>query len=134
MFHVAYPLRFAHCDPAGIVFYPRYFELCDAAVEDWTPVILGVSRHTLHLEMGLGLPTVDLHAGFTAVSRLGDLLDIDVILTRVGNSSIDLSIAMSCDGEPRLTARCTQVLTDLSRMRSTPWPPEFRERLQKELS
>lgn len=134
MFRVSYPLRFAHCDPAGIVFYPRYFELCDAAVEDWTPAILGVSRHVMHLEMGLGLPTVDLHASFTAVSRLGDLLDIDVALTRVGNSSIDLSIAMSCGGEPRLAVRCTQVLTDLSRMRSTPWTPEFRERLQKELS
>ena len=28
-------VRFGHCDPAGIVFYPRYFEMLNALVEDW---------------------------------------------------------------------------------------------------
>ena len=28
------PLRFAHCDPAGIAYYPRYFEIVDAAAHD----------------------------------------------------------------------------------------------------
>lgn len=134
MFRTRFPLRFAHCDPAGIIYYPRYFELSDAAVEDWTPAILGVTRRAMHLDMGLGLPTVDLHAGFTAVSRLGDVLDVDISLTRIGRSSIDLGIAMHCGGEPRLAMRCTQVLTDLARMRSVPWPDDLRDRLQGELS
>ena len=28
-------VRFADCDPAGIVFYPRYMEMFNALVEDW---------------------------------------------------------------------------------------------------
>ena len=28
-------VRFEHCDPAGIVFYPRYFEMINGTVEDW---------------------------------------------------------------------------------------------------
>ena len=28
-------VRFAHCDPAGIVFYARYFEMINGVVEDW---------------------------------------------------------------------------------------------------
>ena len=34
-FRTAYLVRFAHCDPAGIGFYPRYFDLFNSAVEDW---------------------------------------------------------------------------------------------------
>ena len=28
-------VRFAHCDPAGIVFFPRYMEMFNNLVEDW---------------------------------------------------------------------------------------------------
>jgi len=129
MFSVTYPLRFAHCDPAGIAYYPRYFELCDAAIEDWTAAILGVDRRTMHIDLGLGLPTVDLKASFTAMSRLGDLLDISVSVERVGRSSIDLAIDVSSAGEPRFGVRYTQVLTSLTESRAVPWPDDLRERL-----
>jgi 4-hydroxybenzoyl-CoA thioesterase len=132
MFRVTYPLRFAHCDPAGIAYYPRYFELCDAAIEDWTAQILQCDRRTMHLDLGIGLPTVDLHASFIAPSRLGDLLDIEVTVMRVGNSSVDLALDISCAGEPRFTVTYTQVLTDLALGHSTPWPTVLLERLNKE--
>ncbi|WP_213981168.1 thioesterase family protein [Sphingomonas sp. dw_22] len=132
MFRVTYPLRFAHCDPAGIAYYPRYFELCDAAIEDWSAQVLGCDRRTMHLELGIGLPTVDLHAVFTAPSRLGDSLDIDVTVIRVGNSSVDLALDISCNDEPRFTVTYTQVLTDLAQGQSMPWPPTLLERLNKE--
>lgn len=28
-------VRFQHCDPAGIVFYPQYFVLFHELIEDW---------------------------------------------------------------------------------------------------
>jgi 4-hydroxybenzoyl-CoA thioesterase len=132
MFTVTYPLRFAHCDPAGIAFYPRCFELCDAAVEDWTPAVLSDDRRTMHLERGLGLPTVELASTFAAPSKLGDLLDFAVKLTRVGRSSIDLEIDVTCNGEPRFSVRLTQVLIELAGGTSQPWPPEYRQRLEME--
>jgi 4-hydroxybenzoyl-CoA thioesterase len=132
MFEVRYPLRFAHCDPAGIAFYPRCFELCDAAVEDWTPAVLGDDRRRMHLERGLGLPTVSLASTFTAPSKLGDLLDFAVKLTRVGHSSINLEVEVSCEGAPRFTVQLTQVLIELAGGTSQPWPPEYRQRLEME--
>ena len=27
-------VRFQHCDPAGIVFYPRYFEMLNTTIEE----------------------------------------------------------------------------------------------------
>lgn len=36
-------IRFAHCDPAGIVFFPRYLEMFNNLIEDWCRDELGVS-------------------------------------------------------------------------------------------
>lgn len=132
MFETRLPLRFGHCDPAGMAFYPRYFELCDAAIEDWTPAVLGVDRRAMHMEQGLGLPTVSLQAEFSTPGRLGDLLDFSITVTRVGRSSVDLLVVIRCGGQPRFQVRYTQVLTDLALGRSRPWPPDFLERLNRE--
>ncbi len=32
--HTKHIVRFSHCDPAGIVFYPRFFEIVHEAKED----------------------------------------------------------------------------------------------------
>jgi 4-hydroxybenzoyl-CoA thioesterase len=132
MFRTSYPLRFAHCDPAGIAYYPRCLELCDAAIEDWTPAVLGDDRRTMHLQRGEGLPTVSLASVFAAPSRLGDRLDFAVKLTRVGRSSIDLEVEVTCESEPRFMVRLTQVLIDLASGTSRAWPPEYRQRLETE--
>lgn len=134
MFCTVLPLRFAHCDAAGIAYYPRYFELCDAAIEDWTAAVLGIDRRTMHLDMKLGLPTVSLHAEFSKPSRLGDLLDFTVRVTRVGRSSVDLAVDIDCAGESRFSVRYTQVLTDLAAGAARAWPAELFTRLNKELS
>jgi 4-hydroxybenzoyl-CoA thioesterase len=122
-------VRFGHCDPAGIAFYPRYFEMCDAAVEDWCEAVLDSPRAAMHLERGLGLPTVDLHATFTAVSRLGDWLDIALTVEAVGRTSVSLRAEVSCEGEPRFTVNYKQVLMNLETTKSVPWPDDMRARL-----
>jgi 4-hydroxybenzoyl-CoA thioesterase len=132
MFRISLPLRFAHCDPAGIAYYPRYFELCDAAIEDWTAVVLGITRREMHVDRGLGLPTVTLTADFAIPSRLGDMLDFTVQVSRVGRSSVDLHVDIDCGTERRFTVRYTQVLTDLAEGTSRAWPAELHERLIKE--
>jgi 4-hydroxybenzoyl-CoA thioesterase len=130
-FRVSLPLRFAHCDPAGIAYYPRLFELCDAAVEDWTAAVLPAPRRDMHEQLGLGLPSVDLRAEFVAPSRLGDLLSFAVAVERLGRSSIDLRIDASCGGEPRFSISCRQVLMRLASGRSEPWPAPWRARIEE---
>jgi acyl-CoA thioesterase FadM len=29
------PVRFSHCDPAGIVYFPHYFDMFNGLIEDW---------------------------------------------------------------------------------------------------
>ena len=133
-FRRTYPLRFAHCDPAGIAYYPRYFEICDAAIEDWTEAVIGVPRRLMHLDMGLALPTVTLAAEFTAVSRLGDPLDIALDVASIGNSSVGLRADVSSCGERRFAVSYKQVLMAMASGEAQPWPADWRARLEQELS
>ncbi|MBA3895582.1 MAG: acyl-CoA thioesterase [Sphingomonadaceae bacterium] len=128
-FEVRQRLRFGHCDPAGIAYYPRYFELCDGVIEDWTEQVVGVSRRKMHLELGWALPTVDLNAQFVAVSVLGDWLDFSLTVTAVGRSSVALALSASCGGEARFDVQYKQVLIDSRTTKSIAWPDEWRARI-----
>jgi 4-hydroxybenzoyl-CoA thioesterase len=125
-------VRFAHVDAAGIVFYPRYFEMVNAALEDFFADVVGVDFQALHIGRGLGVPTVKLDSEFHAPSRLGDRLDIGVAVERVGDSSATLRFTVTCDGTTRLVVRSVIVCMDLGSARSAPWPGDIRERLSPE--
>lgn len=122
-------LRFADCDPAGIAYYPRYLALCDAVIEEWTEQVVGVSRRQLHFERNMGLPTVELVADFTAVSRLGDWLTFDLSAVALGRSSLELGMEVTCAGNRRFGVRYKQVLIDMQEMKAVSWPPEWRTRI-----
>ena len=64
---------FKHCDPAGIVFYPRYFEMINDCVEAFFNDALATPFHRL-IAAG-GVPTVRIENEFVAPSRHGDRLD-----------------------------------------------------------
>lgn len=130
-FRHAIPVMFQHCDPAGIVFYPRYFEMLNAVVETFFADAIGWSFRRMHVEERLGVPMGRLATEFHAASRLGDLLDWTLAVARVGGASCDLSLAASCDGEARVTAEGTIVLVDLDRMASRRWPDERRAALER---
>lgn len=82
-------VRFQHCDPAGIVFYPQYFVLLHEAQEDFLAHI-GFAEHALIAD-GTGVPIVDLKAEFLGMCRYGDPLTITLELTRIGGSSLGMA-------------------------------------------
>jgi 4-hydroxybenzoyl-CoA thioesterase len=81
-------VRFHHCDPAGIVFYPQFFYLLHEVQEDFLAHI-GFPEHGL-IESGKGIPIVDLKTEFLGMCRYGDQLTLSLELTRVGNTSIGM--------------------------------------------
>ena len=62
-------VRFAHGDPAGIVFFPQYLVMINTQVEQWFDEGLGINYAGLIGARRLGLPTVRLEVDFTPVSR-----------------------------------------------------------------
>jgi len=95
-------VRFGHCDPAGIVYYPRYFELLHDAKEDFFREALGFPFLELIGRQRLGFPIVRLEADFLAPSRLGEVIEIAVSVGRIGRSSLELDYECECAVLPQL--------------------------------
>ncbi|TBX14721.1 acyl-CoA thioesterase [Nioella sediminis] len=123
-FHFPQKVLFKHCDPAGIVFYPRYFEMLNDCVEAFFDEVLGLPFETLHATGGV--PTAEITTRFLAPSRHGDHLTIALTVTRVGQSSLGLMFTADCGDETRFTARSTLVLLG-ENGRPRPWPEGVRQ-------
>ncbi|WP_371810299.1 acyl-CoA thioesterase [Ruegeria sp. HKCCD8929] len=129
-FTTQFPVRFRHCDPAGIVFFPRYFEMINDVVEDWFARELDLPFDQLVRENGA--PTAQINATFTAPSHHGDVLTFCLTPTRLGRSSLDYELTAHCGEELRLRASAT--LVHIRRMgRSEPWPDPVRVRIAAQL-
>lgn len=76
-FSQTFTVDFADCDPARIVFYPRYFEWFDRSSErmfrdrglDWNEMWPAYDL--------VGLPIVEAKANFKAPSRMGDRITVE---------------------------------------------------------
>jgi 4-hydroxybenzoyl-CoA thioesterase len=126
------PVLFRHCDPAGIVFYPRYFEMLNDCIEAWFDARLGWAWSGLHGPEGLGVPTVAVDVHFAAPSRHGDRLVFTLEVTKVGRTSVGLRIVACCGEEVRLTAAQTLVCIAKATGRPVAWPEDIGRKLEKE--
>ena len=124
-------VRFSHCDPAGVVFYPRFFDLFSSTLEDWfqSGIECPFGGEFMNVR-NLRVPSLSITSEFLRACRLGEFLDMDLWVTRLGRSSIDLALAGSVAGEPRLRAAWKICVIDHATFRSTPIPDDLRARMQ----
>jgi len=123
-------VRFGDCDPAGIVFYPRYLEIFNNIVEDWCREGLHLSFPDLITQRGWGLPTAHLDVDFTAPSRFGEVLSATLTVHRVGASSVHLDITLcGPDGGLRVRGSVVLVLIDRKPHKAISIPDDLRARL-----
>jgi 4-hydroxybenzoyl-CoA thioesterase len=128
-------VRFAHCDPAGIVFYPRFFDLFSTTLEDWFQSGLECPfGGEFMVRRNLRIPGLSITAEFLRPCRMGEFLDFELWATRMGRSSLDLALAGSVAGEPRLRAVWTVCIIDFATFKSTPIPEDLRARMQAYLT
>jgi 4-hydroxybenzoyl-CoA thioesterase len=121
-----YPIRFAHCDPAGFAYFPKLMEILDGAVEDFMFAVSGKDRAQTHIAERLGIPTVDLQTEFVVPCRLGEILDYAITPVHLGTSSLTFNHVVQVEGVTRFTARQTVVQIDFDTGRPHPWSPETR--------
>lgn len=124
-------VRFAHVDAAGIVFYPRYFEMINATVEDYFADVTGVDFAAMHIERRLGVPTVRLEADFMRPSRLGERLEFKLSVRHVSRSSAELLVEVWCGDEMRFSATLVLVCISLDTGGSEEWPLDMRPALSE---
>jgi 4-hydroxybenzoyl-CoA thioesterase len=121
-------VRFSQTDPAGYVFYPRFFEMFQSAIEDWFSDGLEV-KYADMFNHGMGLPTAHMECDFIRPSRLGDMLELSVVPEAVGRTSITVRFIGRVGGEECLRARQVLVFISTKDGRPVPIDDDMRARL-----
>ncbi len=122
-------IEFNHCDPAGIVFYPRYFEMVNSVVENFFADVVGRSFAQMHNHGAAnGVPAVAIEAAFQRPSRLGDKVRFTLKVEKIGGSSARVCVEGFGPDGPRLQVRMTVAWID--GMKAAPWPAEMRAALE----
>jgi len=96
------------CDPAGIVFYPRFYAWMDM-VSHVLAREMGIPRESM-IPPGtdmLGFPVVGTQAQYLIPARMDDVLEVRTWVSRVGRSSLSLrhEIVRVDDGSGELLVR-----------------------------
>lgn len=128
MFRFSQQIRFSHCDPAGVLYFPHVFDFVNAAMEDWFAQRLGLPFHVLHLELRRGNPVVRTHCEFVTPCRFGETLELELEPAAVGSSSIETRLRGTAGGAPRFRVRHKTAMMSMDTMRAIALPDEVRER------
>ena len=136
-------LSFRHCDPAGLVFHPRYVEMISEVVEAFFADILGWSYKEMHGPDSSAVPTVNLNMDLKSPAYLHDALELRLTITHLGTSSVKINVvAQGEDGLEKFNAISTMVRVKRSDgdggsdggddlgMSPAPWPEDVRAKLE----
>ena len=132
LFHMSRRVRFADTDPAGMVYFPRYFVMTNDLIEAWFAEALDLPYRRI-FEQGIrAVPLLNVEAKFPAPSRLGEMLDFSLAVSRLGNKSFSLKIEAHCGAEARLTTNqaIAWARRDGGAVRAEAIPPEMRSRMR----
>lgn len=116
------------CDPAGIVFNPRFFEIFDASTALIFEAALGINKREMLAKFNAaGIPLVKTEAEFLKPLRYGDSPIVESTVT-FGRSSFNVEHKILLDGVLHVKGLEKRVWTarDASgAMRSAPIPAEI---------
>ena len=127
-------IEWGDCDAAGIVYYPRYFEMFDASTTHLFEAA-GFPKKDAQARFGiLGWPMLDTRANFKIPSSYGDDIVIESCVVRWGRSSFDIEHRVIKDETLAIEAWEKRVWAardpeDLLKIRSVPIPVEIIARL-----
>jgi 4-hydroxybenzoyl-CoA thioesterase len=129
-------IEWGHCDPAGIVFNPRFFEFFDWSTALLFEHALGMTKPEMLKAYGAAeIPLVDTRARFLQPCRFGETVEIVSRVTRLGRSSFDVEHRLLKQAELAVEAHETRVWTgydpaEAGRLQAQPLPARIIARLQ----
>jgi 4-hydroxybenzoyl-CoA thioesterase len=103
-------IEWGDCDPAGIIYYPRYFAFFDASTSALIERALGMTKaQYLKAYDFSGHPLVGVECRFLLPTRFGDDVTIESEVAALRRSSFDLRHRVSKDGALAAEALETRV-------------------------
>lgn len=124
-------IEWGDCDPAGIVYYPRYFEMFDNSTVALFAAA-GLAKHDMVKEYGIvGIPMVDTGARFLIPSKWGETITIESHVSEWKRSSFDVKHRVFKGEDLAIEAHETRVWVgrhpdDPEKIKSQPIPEEIK--------
>jgi 4-hydroxybenzoyl-CoA thioesterase len=128
-------IEWGDCDPAGIVYYPRYFAIFDSSTTALFERALGMTKYQFVKAYDcLGYPMVDTRARFHIPTRYGDDVVVETTVSEIKRSSFSIEHHLFKDGKLAAEGFETRVWvgrdpSDPDKIKSTPIPTAVVERL-----
>ncbi|MBS4082720.1 MAG: acyl-CoA thioesterase [Rhizobiales bacterium] len=130
-------IEWGDCDPAGIVFYPRYFAMFDHSTAMMLEAATGFTKYELTKKYDfVGIPMVDTGAKFMIPSKFGDDIVIETTISELGTSSFDVLHRVWKGDKLAIEAHEKRVWVgkhpeDPAKIKSKPIPDEVANRLRE---
>jgi 4-hydroxybenzoyl-CoA thioesterase len=127
-------IEWGDCDPAGIVYFPRYVEVFDACTTHLLEAAGFPKAQTLKRFGAAGFPIVDLKTKFLVPASYGDDVLVETEITEVRRSSFDVRHRLFRSEQLAVEGFETRVWTvhdpDMpGRLKSSPLPEEIKAAL-----
>ena len=126
-------MEFADTDMAGIVHFARFFVYMESAEHAMLRSLLGTEIHFEYQGREIGWPRAKATCTYLSPARLGDVLDIRVLIRRKGRRSMTYGFEIGCGerriAEGELVTICCAM--DVKPMKSIDIPPPIADRLEE---
>ena len=127
-------IAFGDCDPAGIVYTPRFLDpISTGAVDLFMQELIGTFGTRDKPVGGIDTPAKAVNLVFHSPSRHRDLIDLEIYCSGIGNSTFDLTVeARAQDDKKLFDCTMTFICVDPSTYSSVPVPELLIEKLQSQ--
>ncbi|MBY0530696.1 MAG: acyl-CoA thioesterase [Xanthobacteraceae bacterium] len=130
-------IEWGDCDPAGIVYYPRYFAMFDHSTAMLLEAATGHTKYKMREVYDfVGFPMIDTGAKFYIPSKFGDDIVIESTISELGKSSFEISHKVWKGDKLAIEAHEKRVWVgahpdDPSKIKSKPIPDEVANKLRR---
>jgi acyl-CoA thioester hydrolase len=120
-------VRWAECDPQGVVFNGHYLAYADINITELWRAAYG--SYSTMLERGVDIVVGEARLRFLASARFDDLLTLEVAVTHLGTTSIETRHRIRRGPELLVEVQMRHVMVDRESLAKTPIPDWAREGL-----
>ena len=122
-------VRYAECDPQGVVFHGHFFLYFDVAMTEFHRATMG--RYSELGEDGVDMVIAEARARYYGPARFDEELEIEVTVKRIGNTSLTNSFAVSNQERILVSGEVRYVFVDIETKKKQPIPIVVREALDR---
>lgn len=128
----------SHCDPAGIIYEPRFGQWLHDLLERWFEQVVDVPYVDCIQQRRIGFPTKNAASIYHFPARLGDIVEVQLRVERIGRTSITFyyqgwRVDKTTGNTTDLLFESTvvRVVVDLNSMQPQAWPDDLRSAIER---